>query len=459
MGHPRPSTQESVVHKERPVPGISRQTGTSPPAPGTHATGHTPWHQHAITVLLALVPLSLVIHGSIKAVVPGLLFLAGLYLLVVRRDVRRDWARGWPVLAAAGLMLAFAIASTLGHGLKGSALDGPGHILLYMVVAVMFVRVVNLRIMWCGLSLSAVAFGILCIVQRFGLDAGRAYSLDGNTSTAIEFATLLWGLALMSLVQLLRARLQRREWWLHLAGLVLGAYGGLLTQSRGPLLAFVPVFLLLLLLHARHHGHWRRTLLWLGAIVLGAVIAMTTLQGAVIDRFLAIQDQVAEVQAGKVEGSVSERLEMWRTAVRGFAAHPWSGIGIEQFKDYTRAEVAAGRTSPVVAKYNNPHNMYLSAAVEGGIPGLLVLLVMLVVPVVFFFRRTGDPDDDIACAAWAGLAISLLYIFCAVTDSVFYRIMSQSFYYFPVLGLAVFVARREHQRPRTPRVQASAPIA
>src|SRR5699024_6868935 len=128
----------------------------------------------------------------------------------------------------------------------------------------------GMRIVWCGFSLTAVAFGLLCIVQHFGWNAGRAYSLDGNTSTAIEFATLLLGLALMSLVQLLRAPLGRAQWWLHAAGLALGAYGGLLTQSRGPLLAFGAVFLVLLLLHVRHRGRWRRALPWLGAFVLGA---------------------------------------------------------------------------------------------------------------------------------------------------------------------------------------------
>lgn len=430
------------MHKE---PTVSGTPGT--PGPPSAPPSRALWRGQIVAVLLALMPVSLVIHGRIKALVPALLFLGGVYLLARHRQVRRDWRSGWPVLGVAALSLIFAIANTVGHGLAGSTLDGPGHILLYMLVAAMFARTRSLHVMWWGFSLSAAAFGVLCIVQYFGLGAGRAYSLDGNTSTAIEFATLLWALALMALVQLLRARLTRAEWWLHLAGLVLGAYGGLLTQSRGPLLAALPVMLILLLLHARHHGHWRRGLLWLGAIVLGAGVATASMQGAVLERFVTIQDQIAEVQAGQVEGSVSERLEMWRTAMRGFQAHPWTGIGIEQFKAYTRGEVEAGRTSPVVARYNNPHNMYLSAALEGGIPGLLVLLAMFVVPIVFFARRTGDADAETACAAWAGLAVSVLYPLCAMTDSVFYRIMSQSFYFFPVLGLAVFVGMRRMRSP------------
>lgn len=435
------------MHKERFREEPSRQNRSFPAAvSGDSAPYSRPrgWSHCAAAILLALVPLSLVIHGPIKVAIPAILFLCGLFLLAARRDVRHACARAWPVFAAAGLMLAFAVANTIGHGLDWSALDGPGHILLYMVVAAMFGMVANMRIVWCGFSLTAAAFGVLCIVQHFGWNAGRAYSFNGNMSTAIEFATLLLGLALTSLVQLLRARLNRWEWCIHGVGLALGAYGALLTQSRGPLLAFVPVFLGFLLLYARRHGHWRRALIWLGAFVLGAIVAIASMQGAVIQRFLAIQQQVDEARTGNVNGSVSERLEMWRTATRGFAEHPWAGIGIEQFKAYTHEEVAAGRTSQVVAKYNNPHNMYLGAAVEGGVPGLLILLLMFIAPTIFFWRHAGDGDTDIAAAAWAGLGINVLYILCSVTDSVFYRIMSQSFYYFPVLGLAVFIAWRKY---------------
>jgi O-antigen ligase len=35
------------------------------------------------------------------------------------------------------------------------------------------------------------------------------------------------------------------------------------------------------------------------------------------------------------------------------------------------------------------------------------------------------------------VALIVLYVLCALTDSVFYRVMTQSFYFLMVLGMAV----------------------
>jgi O-antigen ligase len=128
---------------------------------------------------------------------------------------------------------------------------------------------------------------------------------------------------------------------------------------------------------------------------------------------------------------------MWRTASRAFVAHPFVGIGINQFDDYVHAEIAAGRSNPVIGKYNQPHNEYLEAAATGGAPGLLVLLLVFALPLRYFSRHVLDPDEAVALPASVGMALIGLYALCALTDSVFYRVMTQSFYFFMVLGLAL----------------------
>ena len=50
-----------------------------------------------------------------------------------------------------------------------------------------------------------------------------------------------------------------------------------------------------------------------------------------------------------------------------------------------------------------------------------------------------DGNFGVAATARAGLAIVVLYLLCALGESVFYRVMSQSFYFFLVLGLALRV--------------------
>jgi O-antigen ligase len=175
---------------------------------------------------------------------------------------------------------------------------------------------------------------------------------------------------------------------------------------------------------------------------MGGALATVTLHGAMLGRFDSIHQEVAGFDRGDPDGSVGERLEMWRTALRAFAEHPLAGIGIDQFDTYVRAEIAAGRTDPSIARYNQPHNEYLRALATGGVPQLLALLAVFALPLAWFGRRLRDPDATVAATATAGLAIVVLYLLCALGESVFYRVMSQSFFFFLVLGLAVRVGQR-----------------
>lgn len=395
------------------------------------------WRSGVLSILIALVPLSFSIEPSIKVLPVALLFLSGLALLA-RAPVRASYRVAGPVLGVALLLVLLDGANVLAHRLGWRPLDHAAHVLLYLVVAAAFARPLRMRLVWGGFSLTAIALGLVCVVQHHVLGIDRAYGLNGGDSGAIEFATVLLGLALMALVQLLQARPGSRLWLLHGAGLLLGTYGALLTQSRGPLLSFVPAFALVLWLHARRSGRWRGSA-WLAAAVLaGGAVATLTLHGQLVGRFAAIHQEMATYDHhSDADGSIRERLEMWRTAGRAFVEHPLLGIGIDRYEDFAHREIAAGRSNVSIAHYNQPHNEYLRALANGGVVQLLALLAMFALPLRYFARQLRDADDATAAVAWAGMAIVVLYVFCAIGDSVFYRVMSQSFFFFLVLGLAV----------------------
>jgi O-antigen ligase len=399
------------------------------------------WLLWAWSALVAVMPLSFSIDPGIKALPVALLFVSGLALLW-RAPVRRSYRAAAPVIVAALVLVAFDSGNVWWHRLGARPLDHAAHVLLYVVVAAVFARPLRMALVWAGFSLTAIGLGSVCLVQHYVLGIERAYGLNGGPSSAIECATILLGLALLALVQLLHVRAGSARWWLHASAMVFGMYGALLTQSRGPLLAFAPAFLLLLLVHARRSGRWRGVLAVGAVVCLGGALATVTLHGAMLGRFDSIHQEVAGFDRGDPDGSVGERLEMWRTALRAFAEHPLTGIGIDQYDTYVRAEIAAGRSNASIARYNQPHNEYLRALATGGVPQLLALLAVLVLPLVWFARRLRDPDPTVAAAASAGLAIVVLYLLCAMGESVFYRVMSQSFFFFLVLGLAVRIGQR-----------------
>jgi len=412
----------------------------NPAALASHAPARQSWRTWltwTLSALLALVPLCFSIEAGAKALPAALLFVCGLVLLW-RAPVRQSYRAAALAVVPVLLMIALDAANVAGHRLGWRPLDHTAHVLLYVVVAAVFARRLRMALVWAGFSATAIGLGVVCLVQHYALDIVRARGLNGGDSAAIECATVLLGLALLALVQWLRATPWSWRWLLHGAGMLLGMYGALLTQSRGPLLAFAPTFLLVLLVHGWRSGRWRLSLALGGVVCLGGALATTsTLHGVMLQRFEIIQQEVAGFDQGDPDGSVGARLEMWRTAMRAFGEHPLAGIGIDRYAGYARAEVAAGRSDPAIAPFNQPHNEYLRALATGGVPQLLVLLAVFALPLRYFGRHLRHRDEAIATLACAGMAIIVLYMLCALGESVFYRVMSQSLFFFLVLGLAV----------------------
>lgn len=406
-----------------------------------HGTHLKRWSLACCTLLVILAPLSFSIEKHVRVVPIALLFLAGLPLLAMNRAVRRDYRYAWPALVPAALMVALSVINIWQHQLDWREFDQSAHIIMYAVIAAVFSLGLSMRKVWNGFSLTLIFLGAVSIVQHHFYGVVRPAGLNGGPASTIEFATVMLGLTLLALLQLLNPKAATAEKWLHGAAMALGIYGALLTQSRGPLLAFVPAFALVVALHGYRKGLRRRQ--WLPILVIGiaaALAAAANLDGRLIERFASIGHEVSSYTPNHdARGAVRERLEMWRTAVRAFKEHPLAGVGIDQFGTYARGEVAAGRTNAAIEQYGHPHNEYLDAAATRGVFGLIVLVSLFVLPFSYFFRHTSDPDDAVARPAYAGLAIVVLYAVCALTESVLFRVMSQSLFFFLLLGLAVRV--------------------
>jgi O-antigen ligase len=400
-----------------------------------------------LTLLVALMPLSFAIRWHWKVLPLAVLLLTGLGLLVTRAATRSSYRHAWPVLIACGLGLLYPALNILGHGIGWTAFDMPSHILLFMLTAAVFSLPLRMRWIWLGFSLTAILLGGVCIVQHFVFGFDRAYGLNGGDWGAIEFAMVMLTLSLMSLLRVLYPagghRASRHlETGVHGVAAVFGMYGALLTQSRGPLLAFVPVLLLLLLIYARRTRQWRRSLLLIGAMVGGGALAAVSVHGVVVSRLAAVQTEVSSYDHQTLAtGAVRERLEMWRTARQAFLDHPLAGVGIDQFGVYVRQQVAAGHANPAIERYEHPHSEYLEAAATGGAPGLLVLLLIFGLPLGYFVRHVRHADGAVSLLASSGLAVVGMYALCALSDNVFYRAMPHSLYFFLVLGFSVSIGR------------------
>jgi len=401
------------------------------------------WQPVALSALLAVIPLTVSVDHRLKVLVPVVLLGAGIWFIASSVATRRSYRQAWPVVLAALLFFACIVGNVLWHRLGWRPVDRAAHVLLYLLIAAAFTRVLNLPLLWGGFGACAVVLGVVCLDQHYAQGIDRAYGLNGGPSASIEFATVLLGLSLLALSRLLGARTGRPERVLLLAAVGLSVYGALLTQSRGPLLAYVPALVFLLFWRARRTGRWRLAVLVLAGMVVGATVATYATHDELSERFASIAPAVATYgERQHVHSAVHERLDMWRAAGRALREHPWVGIGTGNFHRYVEGEIAAGRSSPAIGRYNQPHNEYLEAAASVGVPGLLVLLATFLLPLGYFVRGVDDSDAAVHVPACAGVAVVILYMLCALTDSVFYRVMPLSFYFFVVLGMALLIGRQ-----------------
>jgi O-antigen ligase len=459
------------------------------------------WWLGTLSVLVALMPLSFSVPWHAKALPAILLLMAGLQLLFSSTATRNSYRAAWPVVFVCALGVGYTALNILGHGLGWDAFDLPSHILLYMATAAVFSTPLRMRWVWLGFSLTSIVLGVVCIEQHFVLRIDRAFGLNGGDWGAIEFAMVMLVLSLIAWLQLLYAGGHWLRQIIHGLGAVLGIYGAILTQSRGPLLAFVPVLALLLMIYGRRTQRWVPALLLFTAIVGGGAFAADSVhdvsapamaaaaaaaavavaaeshptvkplshaRGVVpsakssvasplpaphinspqtsvfVQRFSDVGSEMASYNAKTdAKGAVRERLEMWRTARRAFMNHPLVGVGIDQFGAFTRQQVKEGRANSAIAKYDHPHNEYLEAAATGGVPGLLVILLIFAVPLVYFIRHALHALDSEIIPACVGVALVSMYALCGLTDNVFYRAMPHSLYFFLVLGLAILLGGRK----------------
>ncbi|HET6430608.1 O-antigen ligase family protein [Dyella sp.] len=390
----------------------------------------------------ASLPLGFALSSRAKLLPMAVLMVAGVALLVRRADVRRAWWQTRWVVAACVLRLLYDVANVLGHRLGWAPLDLPSQTLPFLAVAAVFALPLDRRILGLGVSVATAVLGAACLWQRYVRGIDRPYGLNGGDWAAIEFAMYLLIMVLLSLLQALRSDLSRRARAAHAAAAVLGLYGAVLTQSRGPLLAFAPVCALVLLWHGWQSRRWRCAGIAL-ALVTTAMLAVTaSMQREMLARFRAVPHELATFVPGRAHGAIGQRLEMWRLSWRVFTAHPSTGLGLDQFGPYVRAAHARGEASAAIAGYVHPHSEYFESLVAGGWPALLVLALFLGVPLTFFAKHMADPDEGIRRTAAGAAAAVAMFDLCAFSDNVFYRAMPHSLYLFLVLGLAVDIGRR-----------------
>jgi O-antigen ligase len=129
-------------------------------------------------------------------------------------------------------------------------------------------------------------------------------------------------------------------------------------------------------------------------------------------------------------GSFGARLNMWRSAADAVSARPWTGVGLNNFKNVMLSSGAPSQFATV----DHAHNLYVNSLAQGGWPGLLALLAMLgsAALLVARLRSAACPDDRLVFHAAAG--VCFVAAFSGFSNTSLHHELAM--FFFLVIGLA-----------------------
>ena len=143
---------------------------------------------------------------------------------------------------------------------------------------------------------------------------------------------------------------------------------------------------------------WLRRSRWPALCVAGVLAAITL--AATLGSAGVFEKQKAQFATGD---ALNFRDRVWRIAIDAWQAHPWFGVGMDNFSQLTRNEQEPYRTL-----YTHAHSLYFNTLAERGVIGSAPLAAILVAWLVALARarpRRGDPDQywllwGAAASAW-----------------------------------------------------------
>lgn len=234
----------------------------------------------------------------------------------------------------------------------------------------------------------------------------RLYFYDSNDFATYTMTALPLGLYFASTH---RRVLMRCLAW---AGVGVLAVGFIWSGSRGGFLAFLAVIAYFLLRYTAVQRSWR----WSAVAVIGIVVAATA-GNQYWSRISTVFHPTEDYNLTAEQG----RIQVWRRGVGYMMQHPLLGVGAGNFP---RAE---GTISPLLGrnplgrglKWGPPHNSYLQAGAELGVPGLIIFAAFLFSVFRALAAVRAEPLARSLTASLLGFAVGAFFLTLAYQDMLY----------------------------------------
>jgi len=351
---------------------------------------------------------------------------------------REEKAVMWALTAFFGVYLfSFLINGLLGN-LEDPRLKYLDHRIRFMFIIPIVFLLKRIKIdqtaLWYSVCAGSAVSGVYAVISRFWLSPGVRV---GGSYHSIAFGDLAIVMAFMSLVSIEFFIKKHRSYALiPFAAFFLGTIASLLSGSKGAWIAMPAFFVILFYFLGSRMKVWVRIGLCLFACIL-LFSAYHIPSTGIESRFQKMDKEWSDYKAGiRGPSSIGERLEGWKAAWIIFKDHPVTGAGVGNFKPIVLRMIANGEISDSIAKYSQPHSLFLYVMAECGFIGFLAITSVFIVPlwVLVSLARKGPSQREIA---YGGIILIIGFIHFGLTESIFGRNINISFY---VIMLAVVLS-------------------
>ena len=350
----------------------------------------------------------------------------GLYLLYQSGRRRAGQLRSPTTACVLGLLLwsALSVPAALYQGQAFHAwTDFAWTVVMCLVVAgsARSVRDVE-RLVLVYFSVTVLYVGV--VLSRFQLSPdnwrlGDLYYYDANDLATLIVSAMPFGLYFV-LGQ------GRRPWVRALAalGLAVLAVGLTRSGSRGGFLAFLAVVAFILLGFTTIPARSR---------LVGLVVVLAVVFATASDRYWSQMQTILNAHQDYNMTSEEGRLKVWERGIGYLADRPVFGVGMSNF------QVAEGTISPLARRqerglavyWTAPHNTFIQAGAELGVPGLLLFIGLFTTSLASLrrvarrARSASPPVTDLSrlaqtlMSALVGFAVGAFFLSLAYTDMLY----------------------------------------
>lgn len=286
-----------------------------------------------------------------------------------------------------GFFVVVVLLCTLHGGGWLAATHNPSRLVLVLPMAIVVAGLgPSMKPFLAANAIGAIYCGVFSLVQVLWQGEALAHGLTNPN----KFGFIAQTFGLVCLCAFRVAPRRRPALGLLLAGVLGGAVAMVLSGTRSLLLGVVLAVLLMMALDPRWRAsrRARRTVGVAAAVLLALLVGAMTVgpmrESIAVRRIVAIGDELTSFRAGRIIGSVGERMEMWWGSFRMGLDHPLIGVGPGRYTESAQAMMRAGRLDPIVGHHGHPHNEYLAWFATGGLLGLAGLVAVLFGPLGYF---------------------------------------------------------------------------